>query len=309
MHVHMIGDVCLKVWQHTGIFLNINSLSALTLKKHWQYGMVTRVLKNICQTHMSTAWAITPLQSAMLNIWGEWHPNYGVTLWKTFGWQPKIIIPGSPSAISLGKLNTESDSASHFLNERTEWEFNPATFRKIFKKFLVAPSIDLFTSRLNRKLPVYASFSPDPFCSFMDAFTFSWSKFQCVYTYPSFNLLSRTLAKIRQDGATTIIICPCWPNQPWFFMMLNMLVEFLCLLPPSELCLTLPCNLNIPHPNSKNLRLLSVVLCGIDTCVKGIPEQVASDLIHGHWFNSHRGHSAHTKRWFLFCQPRKIDPL
>ena len=74
-----------------------------------------------------------------------------------------------------GILNTESDVASRILSEQTEWHLHPAIFRKILKHFQIMPSIDLFASCLNNQLPIYSSFTPDPFCVAVDAFSFSWS--------------------------------------------------------------------------------------------------------------------------------------
>ena len=89
-----------------------------------------------------------------------------------------------------GNLNTKSDIASRFLNTRMEWEISPSLFNRIKCHHNMAPSIDLFASWLNKKLPKY-----------------------CVYIYAPFNLLSRVMAKIKRDRATALVICPAWPNQ------------------------------------------------------------------------------------------------
>ena len=112
-----------------------------------------------------------------------------------------------------GKLNHESDTALRVPSEWMEWHLAPALFWKICKEHALTPSVDLFASRLNAQLLVYASFSPDPFSTFVDAFSISWSQFDYIYAYPPFNLLSRTISKIRREGATAILICPAWPGQ------------------------------------------------------------------------------------------------
>ena len=176
-----------------------------------------------------------------------------------------------------GVLNTEADIASCFLNERTEWMIAPILFKTICDNFKMKPEIDLFASRLNTHLPVYASFGPDPNCSFVDAFTFDWSQFTYCYAYPPFNLICRTLAKFRRDKAKGILICPAWPNQPWFTMMLSMCTRSPRLLPASMKCmLTLPWSLTMTHPNLSNLKLLSVALSGIDTDVKAFQQTLPS---------------------------------
>ena len=167
-----------------------------------------------------------------------------------------------------GVDNGEADLASRYLNDRLEWHLAPSLFRKICHTFQILPTIDLFASPLNNLLPKYVSFGPDPNCTYVDAFTISWSN-EIFYAYPPFNLISRFLAKVQQDKAKGILICPQWPNQPWFPMMLNMCIQYPLLLPVhSKYMLTLPWNLNMTHPNLGNLKLLSVALSGIDTEVK-----------------------------------------
>ena len=116
-----------------------------------------------------------------------------------------------------GKLNQESDTVSRVLSEQMEWQLAPALFSKICRERALTPSIDLFASRLNAQLPFYASFGPDPFSTFIDAFSISWSQFDCIYVYPPFNLLSRTISKIHREGATAILICPAWPGASLVF--------------------------------------------------------------------------------------------
>ena len=111
------------------------------------------------------------------------------------------------------KSNTERYIASCFLNDKTEWEVSPFMFYCITHHHEVAPSINLFASCLKWKLLVYSSFGPNPFFSYVDAFTFVWSAFDCVYAYPPFNLLSRILAKIKRDKDTTISNLPMLAKQ------------------------------------------------------------------------------------------------
>ena len=122
-----------------------------------------------------------------------------------------------------GVENLEADLASRYLNDHIEWHLAPSLFRKICETFNVYPTIDLFTSRLNNQLPKYVSFGPDPHCTFLDAFTICWTD-EVFYVYPPFILISRFLAKVQWEKAKGILICPAWPNQPWFPMMLNMCI-------------------------------------------------------------------------------------
>ena len=174
-----------------------------------------------------------------------------------------------------GVLNLESDHASRVWNDRTEWMIAPPLFHHICKVFSIKPCIDLFASRLNNQLPIYASFGPDPNCTYVDGFSFNWGQFNHMYAYPPFNLISRFLAKMRQDRAKGILICPMWPNQAWFPMMLNMCTQSPLVLPIKEKSmLTLPWKLDMIHPNLDRLKLLSVALSGIDTDVKAFQKNL-----------------------------------
>ena len=165
-------------------------------------------------------------------------------------------------------LNTESDWASRTLSERTEWMLNPFVFHYLCKHFKVKPSIDLFASRLNNQLPTYYSFGPDPYCSWVDAFTIKWDKTTCYYLFPPFNLIHRALAKIKQDRTPRVLaVLPDWLIQPWYPMTSSMCHGSIppFYLPVTSNTLTLPWNCSTPHPNLNHLKLRSLVLCGTST--------------------------------------------
>ena len=70
-----------------------------------------------------------------------------------------------------GAENTEADSLSRNLNPNLEWSLTDRAFTRILEDFCFTPSVDLFASRLNHKLETYVSWKPDPFATFIDAFT------------------------------------------------------------------------------------------------------------------------------------------
>ena len=114
-----------------------------------------------------------------------------------------------------GVLNSQADYESRHFSEDTEWEINPQIFHNICQQW-GTPDIDLFASRLNHQVSQYASWGPDPFCSFVDAFTEDWSQFNLVYIFPPFRLINRVLQKVRSEKVMAIIIAPNWMGQPWF---------------------------------------------------------------------------------------------
>ena len=123
-----------------------------------------------------------------------------------------------------------------------------------FQKVFGQPDIDLFASRLNAQIMTYVSWKPDPKASFIDAFSIKWSN--CLfYAFPPFCLISRCLQKIIQDQATGIIIVPLWTTQPYFSMLLSLLVAVPRLFQITRQNLVHP-NLSRPHPLLGHLKLL-----------------------------------------------------
>ena len=97
-------------------------------------------------------------------------------------------------------------------------------FNQLLKAFLFRPTIDLFASRVNAKLPTYVSWKPDPIAQYVDAFTVKWALYP-FYTFPPFILAGQCLQNIRGDGATGLLIVPMWPTQSYFGSLLSMLVD------------------------------------------------------------------------------------
>ena len=81
-------------------------------------------------------------------------------------------------------------------------------FEQVCKKF-GKPEIDLFAEHLNAKCESYVSFKPDPNAFTLDAFPQNWNDIK-GYAFPSFSLIGRILAKIKQDEASIIVAVPCW---------------------------------------------------------------------------------------------------
>ena len=97
-----------------------------------------------------------------------------------------------------GINNIDTDLVSCVLNERTEWQLLPSIFKEICVHYDVNPILDLFASCLNKKIDRYYSFVLDPFCEHVDCFTTTWNEIM-YYAFPPFNLILRTLTKIRRD--------------------------------------------------------------------------------------------------------------
>ena len=94
------------------------------------------------------------------------------------------------------------------------------------------PSIDLFATCLNAKMPLYCSLVPDPQAVFEDAFRHPWDDLD-LYAFPPFPLVGRVIARVQQSSRVAMtLVAPLWPEKEWFADLLLLLTQ-----PP----LALPC--------------------------------------------------------------------
>ena len=76
----------------------------------------------------------------------------------------------------------------------TEWSFHPQVARSLLRVW-GNPSIDLFATSLNAKLPLYCSLVLDPQAVFEDAFRHPWDDLD-LYAFPPFPLVGRVIARV-----------------------------------------------------------------------------------------------------------------
>ena len=153
-----------------------------------------------------------------------------------------------------GSKNVHADAASRKFNDHLEWQLDTKIFSNICARW-GRPDIDLFATRLNTQLPVYCSWNPDPYCTYVDAFTLNWSEFQKVYVFPPFSIMGRCLQKIREEEASGIVIAPLWPTQNWFTSLMELLIDFPVIIRKKKELLTLPMK-DKKHPLQNKLKLV-----------------------------------------------------
>ena len=113
----------------------------------------------------------------------------------------------------------------------TEWSLHPQVARTLLRAW-GNPSIDLFATCLNAKLPLYCSLVPDPQAVFEDAFRHPWDDLD-LYAFPPFALVGRVIARVQQSSRVAMtLVAPLWPEKEWFADLLLLLTQ-----PP----LALPC--------------------------------------------------------------------
>ena len=133
-------------------------------------------------------------------------------------------------------LPGESNVLADVLSRRgqvvgTEWSLHPQVARALLRAW-GNPSIDLFATCLNAKLPLYCSLVPDPQAVFEDAFRHPWDDLD-LYSFPPFALVGRVIARVQQSSRVAMtLVAPLWPEKEWFADLLLLLTQ-----PP----LALPC--------------------------------------------------------------------
>ena len=148
---------------------------------------------------------------------------------------------------------------SRIFNERTEWQLNPDVVSQI-RDLWVNPEIDLFATRVNTQLAIFASWKPDPEATHIDAFTIDWSRYN-FYCFPPFSLISRCLRKVEMEKAEGILIAPIWPTQVWWPQMLKLLIRHPVALPQQKRLLQLP-NTSKIHTLYPKLVLMACYISG-----------------------------------------------
>ena len=132
-------------------------------------------------------------------------------------------------------LPGESNVLADVLSRRgqvvgTEWSLHPQVARALLRAW-GNPSIDLFATCLNAKLPLYCSLVPDPQAIFEDAFRHPWDDLD-LYAFPPFALVGREIARVQQSSRVVMtLVAPLWPEKEWFADLLLLLTQLPLALP------------------------------------------------------------------------------
>ena len=118
------------------------------------------------------------------------------------------------------------------MRDRCDWMMHPNLFSQI-QQVMGPLEVDLFASRLTHQLPRFYSWRPDPLAEATDAFTQDWSQFQ-GYANSLWCLILRTLSRIQREEARVLLIAPVWRTQPWYPLLIQVLVKIPRLLPKDK---------------------------------------------------------------------------
>jgi hypothetical protein len=160
-----------------------------------------------------------------------------------------------------GKLNVTADRLSRVFQDHVEWSLHPRMFQLLIVDLGIQPDVDLFASRINKQIPRFVSWHPDPLAWRVDALVFQWDRIK-PYMFPPFCLVGRVLEKVRRDRVkVAVLVAPVWDTQPWYADLLLMLIQQPVIFPRRSDLLTLPHN-GEKHPLSHKLRLAGWLISG-----------------------------------------------
>ena len=205
-----------------------------------------------------------------------------------------------------GVQNSEADTESRKFNESTEWSLDSVVFDSILA--LWGPfQIDLFASRLNFKVANYVSWKPDPGATFINAFLMNWQH-HYFYAFPPFSLISTCLQKIEQDQASGVLLVPVWKTQPWFTILLHLLIDkprLLASVHGTVGTTTQQCSSSTEKSNAID------GMQGLREAIKqrGISGKAAEIILRSWSESTHKQYEPYIKRWTTFCDQREITPF
>ena len=144
-------------------------------------------------------------------------------LWKIMTWCHHYQITLKARHIP-GCLNVMADLLSRSNQvESTEWSLHPQVFKQICLKWFT-PHVDLFSTHLSHKVPLYVSPDPDQNAWDIDAVNINWTGLT-AYAYPPTALLHRVIQKVRQSNYLIIVIAPGCPGMPGFWDLVQLSTE------------------------------------------------------------------------------------
>ena len=186
----------INYWEMLAIFLGLRTYASKKANIHIRMCDNTSAVNIL--NHMGTSHS-DPCNELAKVIW-EWCIKRSI-------WMSIAHIPG--------KNNVATDFESRRNQRESEWMLDITFLCEALKCLEVSPVIDLFASRINKQLPRYVSYHPDPDAEAIDAFTLNWENL-IFYTFPPFNVIPTVLAKIQKERAEGIVVLPDWPTQSWY---------------------------------------------------------------------------------------------
>jgi hypothetical protein len=127
--------------------------------------------------------------------------------------------------------NAKADSLSR-LAKSGDYCLRPGVMAAVEEKLGIQADFDLFATRTNKQKAAYCTTRLDKKgmkirgIQVRNALRIpNWAALGVVLAHPPIRVIPRTLAKIRQDHSTAILIAPCWPGAVWTAPLRSMIVR------------------------------------------------------------------------------------
>ena len=135
--------------------------------------------------------------------------------WSLLLWAEKHQVSLSTQFVR-GKHNVLADQLSRGDTiQPSEWTLHREVCHRMWNLW-GQPSVDLFATRRNFRLPRFYSPVMDELAVGVDAFLHSWDD-QFVYAFPPFSIIREVINKIISSVRTEVIlVTPWWPQREWF---------------------------------------------------------------------------------------------
>ncbi|XP_041840350.1 uncharacterized protein LOC121639256 [Melanotaenia boesemani] len=141
----------------------------------------------------------------------------------------KLIVWSSSRFLSLrathvaGILNRGADLLSRGNPLYGEWRLHPQVVAQIWRRYGQA-DVDLFASQENTHCPLFFSLSDVSAPLGVDVLAHQWPDV-LLYAFPPLSLISPTLARVREQGLTLILVAPRWPSKHWIAEIIQLLAD------------------------------------------------------------------------------------
>ena len=145
-------------------------------------------------------------------------------------WAESTGILHLSAAHIRGELNVRADALSRRSRVlKGEWMLSAGMFRSILKRTLFAPTIDLFATHLNSRLPRFFSPLPHPRAEAVDGLAQDWTGLT-GYAFPPGQLLPRVIRKIAAEDCIILLVASANPRLAILGQMMDLSVA-----PPLDL--------------------------------------------------------------------------
>ena len=242
------------VWSSEEAHQHINVLELIAVLRS------VRLLTDLARGKVLTVFSDNTTAVAYINRQGGTHsPNLCLVAWDLWMLCYRNDIHLRASHIA-GKKNILADALSRGRVSQGEWELAPRWTTWLFKN-VHRPLVDLFATAGNAKLPTFCSRFFHPRAWETDALSLSWDGLD-AYAFPPFSLIHRILLKVRTSRVSILLIVPLWSRQPWFPLLLSLVVAPPFLFPPCS-DLVAQDRGRVLHPRVQDLHLSVWRLSGI----------------------------------------------